>query len=221
MISLLFNMLSMFVIAFLLRSKCLWILWLKLPSAVIWESKKIKSATVFNFSPSICHEVMGLDTMTLVFWMLSFKLAFPVSSLTFIRRLFSSSSLHAIRVVSSAYLRLLIFLPAVLIPACYSSILAFYTGVSSLSLLQQIFPTQESNGGLLHYRRILYQLSYEGNPMMCSTYKLNKQVDSIHPWCTPFPILNQFVVSCLVLLLLDLHTAFSGDRYGGLIFPSL
>ena len=133
-------------------------------------------------------------------------------SLTFIRRLFSSSSLHAIRMVSSAYLRLLIFLPAVLIPACYSSILAFYTGVSSLSLLQQIFPTQESNGGLLHYRRILYQLSYEGNPMMCSTYKLNKQVDSIHPWCTPFPILNQFVVSCLVLLLLDLHTGFSGGR---------
>ena len=58
--------------------------------------------------------------MTLVFWMLSFKPAFSLSSFTFIRRLFSSSSLSAIRVVSSAYLRLLIFLPAILILACAS-----------------------------------------------------------------------------------------------------
>ena len=61
---------------------------------------------------------MGLDAMSLVFWMLSFKPAFSLFSFTFIKRLFSSSSLSAIRVVSSAYLRLLIFLPATLIPAC-------------------------------------------------------------------------------------------------------
>ena len=70
------------------------------------------------------HEVMGLDVMIFVFWMLSFKPTFSLSSFTFIKRLFSSS-LSAVRVVSSAYLRLLIFLPAILIPACVSSSPAF------------------------------------------------------------------------------------------------
>ena len=59
--SLHFNMLSMFVIAFLPRSKRLLISWLQLPSAVILEPKKIKSVTVSIVSPSICHEVMGQD----------------------------------------------------------------------------------------------------------------------------------------------------------------
>ena len=67
MMSLFFNKLSRFVIAFLPRSKHLLILWLQLLSAVILEPKKIKSATVSTFSPSICHEVMGPDTMILVF----------------------------------------------------------------------------------------------------------------------------------------------------------
>ena len=58
--SLLFNMLSRFVIAFLARSKCLIISWLQSPSAVILEPKKIKSVTVSTFSPSVHHEVMGL-----------------------------------------------------------------------------------------------------------------------------------------------------------------
>ena len=71
------------------------------------------------------------------------------SPLSFIKRLFSSS-LSAIRVVSSAYLRLLILLPAILIPACASSSPAFL--------------------------------------MMYSAYKLNKQGDTIQPWCIPFPI---------------------------------
>ena len=65
--SLLFNMMSRFVIAFLPRSKRLLISWLQSPSAVILEPKKIKSLTVSIVSPSICHEVMGLDAMTLVF----------------------------------------------------------------------------------------------------------------------------------------------------------
>ena len=68
---------------------------------------------------------MEPDAMILVFWMLSFKPAFSFSYLTFIKSLLSSS-LSAIRVVSSAYLRLLIFLPATLIPACDSSSLAFH-----------------------------------------------------------------------------------------------
>ena len=65
--SLLFNMLSRFVIAFLSRSKCLFISWLQSPSAVILEPKKIKSVTVSTVSPSICHEVMGPDAMTSIF----------------------------------------------------------------------------------------------------------------------------------------------------------
>ena len=104
--SLLFNMLSRFVVAFLPRSKCLLISWLQSPSAVILEPKKIKSVTVSIFSPFICHEVIGLDAMIFIFWMLSFKPTFSLSSFTFIKRLFSSS-FSAIKVVSSAYLRLL------------------------------------------------------------------------------------------------------------------
>ena len=74
--SLLFNSLSRFVIAFLPRSKCLLILWLQSLSAVILEPKKRKSVTASNFFPSIYHEVMGLDAITLIVWMLSFKPAF-------------------------------------------------------------------------------------------------------------------------------------------------
>ena len=66
-LSLLFNTLSRLVIAFLPRSKCLFISWLQSPSAVILESKKIKSVTVSIVNPSICHEVMGPDAMMLVF----------------------------------------------------------------------------------------------------------------------------------------------------------
>ena len=66
MMSLLFNMLSRFVIDFLTKSKDILILWLKLPSAVILEPKIIKSLIPL-FPPSICHEVMGLDAMILVF----------------------------------------------------------------------------------------------------------------------------------------------------------
>ena len=72
-ISLLFNMLSMFVITFLLRCKSLLISWLQSQSAVILEPPKIKSATVSTVSQSICQEVMGPDAIILVFQMLSFK----------------------------------------------------------------------------------------------------------------------------------------------------
>ena len=114
-VSLFFNMLSRLVITFLPRSKRLLISWLQSPSAVILEPPKIKSATVSTVSPSICHEVMGLDIMILVFRMLSYKPTFSLSSFTFIKKL------SAISVVSSAYLTLLIFPLAILIPACASS----------------------------------------------------------------------------------------------------
>ena len=116
--SLLFNMLSRLVITFLPRSKRLLISWLQSLSGVILEPMKIKSVTVSMVSPYLCHEVMGLDSMILVFWMLRFKPDFSLSSFTFINRLFSSFSLSAIWVVSSVsvYLRILIFLLAILFP---------------------------------------------------------------------------------------------------------
>ena len=130
-------MLSRLVITFLPRSKRLLISWLQSPSAVLWDPQKIKSDTVSTVSPSISHEVMGPDAMILVFWMLNFKPTFSLSSFTFIKRLFSSSSLSAIRVVSSAYLRLLVFFLAVLIPACASSSPAFLRMYSAYKLNKQ------------------------------------------------------------------------------------
>ena len=76
--------------------------WLQSPSAVILELEKIKSVTVCIVFPSIRHELMGPDAMIFIFWMLSFKPAFSLSSFTFIDRFLSSSSLSAIRMVSSA-----------------------------------------------------------------------------------------------------------------------
>jgi len=103
MMSLLFNTLFRFVIAFLPRSKPLLLSWLQSPSTVTLEPKKIKSVTVFIVSPYICHEMMGPDAIILVvfffFLMLSFKPAFSLSSFTFIRRLFDAFLLSAIRVV--------------------------------------------------------------------------------------------------------------------------
>ena len=64
---LLFNMLSRLVITFLPRSKHLLISWLQVPSTVILEPKKVKSVIVSTFSPSICHEVMGLDAKIFIF----------------------------------------------------------------------------------------------------------------------------------------------------------
>ena len=125
-ISLFFNMLSRLVITSLPRSKRHFISWLQLPSVVLLEFKKIKSDTVSTVAPSICQEVMVPDAMILVFWMLSFKPTFSLSSFTFIKRLFSSSSPFVLRVVSSAYLRLLIFLLSILIPACASSSPTFH-----------------------------------------------------------------------------------------------
>ena len=124
-ISLLFNKLSRLLIAFPPSNKHLLISWLQSPSAMILESQEIKSVTVSIISASICHEVMGPDAMIFVFWMFSFKPIFSLFCFTFIKRLFSSFLLFAIRVVSFAYLRLLIFLLAILIPACASSSPAF------------------------------------------------------------------------------------------------
>ena len=74
-------------------------------------AQELKFCHCFHCSPSVCNEVMGLDVMIIVLWMLSYKSTFSLPSFTFIKRLFGSSSLSAIRMLSSVYLRLLIFLP--------------------------------------------------------------------------------------------------------------
>ena len=101
------------------------------------QARKIKFVTVSIIYLSICHEEKGPDAVILVFRMFSFKLAFSLSSFTFIKRLFSSSLLSAIRVMSSAYLRLLISLLAILIPACDSSSQVFHMMYSAYKLNKQ------------------------------------------------------------------------------------
>ena len=113
------------------------LVWYSKELSKVFSNKKIKSVTVSIVSSSIFHEMMGQDAMILVFWMLNFKPDFLLSSFTFIKRLFSSSLLSAIKVVSSAYLRLLILLLAILIPACASSSLIFHMMYSAYKLDKQ------------------------------------------------------------------------------------
>ena len=120
----------------------------------------------------------------LVFLIFNFKLTLLFSSFTFIKRHFSSSSFSAIRMVSSVYLRFVMFLPPILIPACNSSSLAFL--------------------------------------MMCSAHRLNKQVTTestvillSQSWT------NQLFHPGFHLLLLNLHTGFSEDRWDGLVSACL
>ena len=123
MMPLLFKMLSSFVKAFLPVSKRLLISWWQSPSAVILKARKIKSVSISISSPSICHEVMRLYAMTFIFWMLSFKSAFSLSSFTLSR----SSLVPPLHKGGVIYIpeKLLVFLPAILIPAYASSSLAF------------------------------------------------------------------------------------------------
>ena len=154
-------MLSRLVITVLPRSKCLLISWLQSPSAVILEPRKNKVWHCFHCFLIYLPWSDGTGYHDLSFLNVGFQPAFSLSSFTLIKSPFSSSLLSAIRVVSSAYLKLLIFLLAILIPACALSSPAFH--------------------------------------MMYSANKVNKQSDNIQPSLTPFPILNQSVVRCLVL----------------------
>ena len=140
--SLLFNMLSRLVITFLPRSNCLLISWLQSPSAVIGAPKN-KVSHCFHSFPIYLPWIDGTGCHDLSFLNVDFKPTFSLSSFTFIKRLFSSS-LSAITVVSSACLRILIFLPAILIPACASSSLAFH-------MMYSAYKWQNKQGDPLHY----------------------------------------------------------------------
>ena len=125
--SLLFNMLPRWVIGFLPRSKCLLISWLQSPSTVIFGAQANKVCQCFHFFHIYLAWSDGTRCHDIRFLMLSFKLVFfSLSSFTIIKMFFNSSSLSAIRAVSPAYLRLLTFLPATLIPVWDSSTLAFH-----------------------------------------------------------------------------------------------
>ena len=104
-------------------------------SAVILEPRKINSITLSTVLPSICHEVMLPGAMIFIFWMLSFKPALSLSSFTFNKKL--SGWFSAISVVSCTYLRLLIFLPGILIPAWDSYNPEFYIMYSAYKLNKQ------------------------------------------------------------------------------------
>ena len=156
-------MLPRFVITFLVRSKHLLISWLQSPSAVTFGAQEDKVCHCF---PIYLPWSDGLDAMILLFWMPSFKAAFSLSAFIFIKRLFSSSLLFAIR-----DLRLLIFLLAILIPACASSSPAFHMMYCAYELISKV---------------IIYNLEV---------------------------LLSQLWTSQLfLLLLLDLHTGFSGGK---------
>ena len=135
--SVLFNILSSLVIAFLPRSKCLLISWLQSPSAVILEPPQNKVCPCFHCFPIYLPRSDGTGCHDLSFLNAEFEASVSLSSFIFIKRLFSPSSLSAIRVVSSAYLRLLIFLPAILILGCASSIPAFHVMYSAYKLNKQ------------------------------------------------------------------------------------
>ena len=134
--SLLSNTLSGFVIAFLSRSKHVLISWLQSLSTVILEPKKTKSVTVSIASPSVNHEVMGPDAMILDYWMLCIKPAYLLSSFTLIKRFSVPLCLLPLEWYY-LYMRLLIFLSAVLIPASNSSSLAFCMTHSAHTLHKQ------------------------------------------------------------------------------------
>ena len=135
--SLLFNMLSRFVIAFLARSKRLLISWLQSPSSVILKPKKIKSVTASTFPPFCLSWSNGTEYHDLSFFNVEFQISFSLSSFIVIKRLFSSSSLSSIRVGSFAYVKLLLFLLAIWIPACDSSSSAFGMIYSAYKLNKQ------------------------------------------------------------------------------------
>ena len=133
---LLFNMLSKLVIAFLPKSKRLNFM-ATVTICSDFGAPENKVCHCFHCFPIYLPWNDGTRCYDLGFWMLSFKAPFSLSSFTFIKRLFISASLSATRLESSVYLRLFIFLPAVLIPTCASSILALHMKYSACKLNKQ------------------------------------------------------------------------------------
>ena len=107
--------------------------------SILWNIAVVHGVAKSQTRLSDWTELMGPEAMILVFWMLSFKPAFSLSSFSFIKRLFSFSLLFATRLVSSVYLRLLIFPPEILIPDCASSSPVFLMMYTAYKLIKCIF----------------------------------------------------------------------------------
>ena len=136
--SLLFNMLSRLVITFLPRSKCLLIPWVQSPTVCSdFGAQEYKVSHCFHCFPIYLPWSDGTRCHDLSFLNVEFLSQLFHSPFTFLKRLFSCSSLSTVRVASSAYLKLLIFLPAILIPACASSSPAFHMIYSACKLSKQ------------------------------------------------------------------------------------
>ena len=138
---------------------------------------------MFPVYPSICHELMGTDAVIFIFWMFSSKPTFSLSSFILSKRLFSSS-LSALRMMSSVYLRLLILLLAILIPACPSASPHFSRYTLHIITITRVTIFSRDVPLFLLETSLLFHAQFK-------------------------------------LLLPDLHTGFSRDRSGGLVFPSL
>ena len=132
--SLLFNMLTRLVIILSSKEQASFNFMAAVTICSDFGAQESKLCHCFHCFPIYLPKVMGPVALILVFWMLSFKSTFSLSSFIFIKRFFSSSSLLALRVMSSAYLRLLIFIPAILVSACASSSLAFCMMYSAYKL---------------------------------------------------------------------------------------
>ena len=141
---------------------------------------------------------MGLDAMIFIFWMLSLKPTFSLSTFTFIKRLLSSSSLSAIRVVSSAYLRLLIFLSAILIPACADYPRNFIELKSYSTCLLVI--------GFIMYNDFKVHSCYEMNHIFPSILRLNNILLYVGTtFCLSIHFLMNTVASNFALLWIMLY----------------
>ena len=154
---------------------------------------------------------MGRDAMIFVFWLLSFKPAFSLSSFTLINSLFSSSLLSAIWVVSSAYLRLLIFLPAILIPACVSSSLAFHMMYSAYKFNKQGDNIQPWCTPLPIWNQSIVPSSYiRISNMFC----VEGPVPMISTWPPPAPVTRETRVP------LEVKTGSANSSHTWKCFPS-
>ena len=136
---------------------------------------------------------MGLDAMILGFWMLSLKPIFSCSSFTFIKRLFSSS-LFAIRAISSAYLRLLIFLPAILISACASSRPTFHMIQSACKLNKQGDNIQPWCTLFLIWNRKVCCSVSSYNCCFLTCIQISQEAGQVVWYSLPFKNFPQFVV---------------------------
>ena len=192
--SLLFSILSRFVIAFLPRNKRLLISWLRSPSAVILEPKKIKVSHCFHFFLHL-FAMKWWDHMpwSQIFqcWVLS-QVFHSLLSPSFIKRLFSSSSLSTIRLVSSTYLRLLIFLPSILIPAWGSSSPEFCTMCSAYKLNKQGDNIQPWHNSFPDFEPVYFSM-FNCNCYFLTCIQVSQEADKV-VWCSH--LFKNFPVCC-------------------------